>query len=181
MNTDSKVTDPKNTQVKILFVDDDISILNSLKRLTRKIEVEFFFCDSSIDALQLIEKERIDIIVSDLRMPQMDGITLLSEVANKYPETIRIMLTGNSDSELVLSAINKGRIWSFISKPWDGEQLILTLKQAIQTRHLMRTRVNQLYSELEQAKLLADSGSTEKSNFLAVISHEIKITFIVSE
>jgi len=168
------ITDSKNVQVKILFVDDDISILNSLKRLTRNIEAEFFFCDSSIEALQLIEKDSIDIIVSDLRMPQMDGITLLSEVASKYPETIRIMLTGNSDSELVLASINKGRIWSFISKPWDGEQLILTLKQAIQTRHLMRTRVNQLYSELEQAKLLADSGSTAKSNFLAVMSHEIR-------
>jgi len=167
-------TDANNVQVKILFVDDDISILNSLKRLTRNIDAAFFFCDSSIEALSLIAKESIDIIVSDLRMPQMDGITFLSEVASKYPETIRIMLTGNSDSELVLSAINKGRIWSFISKPWDGQQLILTLKQAIQTRHLMRTRVNQLYSELEQAKMLADSGSTEKSNFLAVMSHEIR-------
>ena len=109
-----------------------------------------------------------------MRMPEMDGVTFLSEVATNYPETIRIMLTGNADSDLVMSAVNKGRIWSFIEKPWDSEQLILTLQQAIQTRNLMRSRVNHLYHELEQAKLAADSGSQEKSNFLAVMSHEIR-------
>ena len=64
--------------------------------------------------------ENIDIVVSDLRMPLMDGITLLSNIAERCPETIRIMLTGNSEADIVMSAINKGRIWGFIEKPWQG-------------------------------------------------------------
>ncbi|WP_448556057.1 response regulator [Thalassotalea montiporae] len=160
--------------VSILFVDDEQAILAAIKRLTRKIPAHFEFVTSPLQALAIIAQKNIDIIVSDMRMPEMDGVTFLSEVATNYPETIRIMLTGNADSDLVMSAINKGRIWSFIEKPWDSEQLILTLQQAIQTRNLMRSRVNHLYHELEQAKLAADSGSQEKSNFLAVMSHEIR-------
>ncbi|REL28014.1 response regulator [Thalassotalea euphylliae] len=160
--------------VRILFVDDERAILAAIKRLTRNIAAHFEFVTSPLKALEIIAQQNIDIIVSDMRMPEMDGVTFLSEVAANYPETIRIMLTGNADSELVMSAINKGRIWSFIEKPWDSEQLILTLQQAIQTRNLMRSRVNHLYHELEQAKLAADSGSQEKSNFLAVMSHEIR-------
>ncbi|NMP32102.1 response regulator [Thalassotalea sp. M1531] len=161
-------------QVSVLFVDDERAILAAIKRLTRNIPARFYFSNSPIEALELIVKEKLDIIISDMRMPEMDGITFLSHVAENYPETIRIMLTGNAESDVVMSAINKGRIWSFIEKPWDPEQLILTIKQAIQTRNLMRSRVNHLYQELEQAKQLADSGSKEKSNFLAVMSHEIR-------
>ena len=167
-------SDESIAPVSILFVDDEPAILAAIKRLTRKIPAHFEFVTSPLQALALIAQKSIDIIVSDMRMPEMDGVTFLSEVATNYPETIRIMLTGNADSDLVMSAINKGRIWSFIEKPWDSEQLVLTLQQAIQTRNLMRTRVNHLYRELEQAKLAADSGSQEKSNFLAVMSHEIR-------
>ena len=166
--------DANQAPVRILFVDDERAILAAIKRLTRNVAAHFEFVTSPLKALEIIAQQNIDIIISDMRMPEMDGVTFLSEVAANYPETIRIMLTGNADSELVMSAINKGRIWSFIEKPWDSEQLILTLQQAIQTRNLMRSRVNHLYHELEQAKLAADSGSQEKSNFLAVMSHEIR-------
>lgn len=161
-------------QVSVLFVDDEQAILAAIKRVTRKLPARFFFLSNPIEALELIVKENIDIVVSDMRMPQMDGIEFLSNVAENYPETIRIMLTGNADSDLVMNAVNKGRIWSFLEKPWESEHLVMTISQAIQTRNLMRTRVNHLYQELEQAKLLADSGSKEKSNFLAVMSHEIR-------
>jgi len=107
-------------------------------------------------------------------MPEEDGITFLSKVAINYPETIRIILTGHSDSEMVFSAINQGRIWAFIEKPWDSKDLINTLQQAIQTRIMILNRVNHLYHDLKIAKQNAEAASIAKSEFLAVMSHEIR-------
>jgi len=104
----------------------------------------------------------------------MDGVTFLSNIAERCPETIRIMLTGNSDAKTVMSAINKGRIWGFIEKPWQGSDLLGALKSAVNTHQLIRIRSNQLYKELEQAKLMADAGINTKNEFLAVMSHEIR-------
>jgi len=160
--------------VSILFVDDDEQILNALKRLTRVLKERVFLCQDSREAMNIIKSEHIDIVVSDYRMPNIDGISLLSEISNNYPEIIRIMLTGNADVDVMLGAINNGRIWGFIEKPWQGAQLLSTLKQAVQTRHLLRSRVNNLYQELEVAKVKADAGLQAKSEFLAVMSHEIR-------
>ncbi len=159
---------------KILFVDDDIEILKSLKRLTRNLNETLYFCDDPVEAIDIVNGNNIDIVISDLRMPVMNGITLLSKIAEQCPETIRIMLTGNSDTNMMMSAINNGRIWAFIEKPWQGQQLLATLKQAVQTKKLIYNRNNQLHRELEQAKLTADAGINAKREFLAVMSHEIR-------
>jgi len=107
-------------------------------------------------------------------MSEEDGVTFLSKVAISYPETIRIILTGHSDSDMIFSAINQGRIWAFIEKPWDSKDLINTLQRAIQTRIMILNRVNHLYHDLEIAKQKAEAASIAKSEFLAVMSHEIR-------
>jgi len=161
-------------QVKILFVDDEEEILISLKRLTRNLEEEIFFTNDPLEAIDIVYSKNIDIVVSDLRMPTMDGITFLSNIAERCPETIRILLSGNSDADMVMSAINKGRIWGFIEKPWKGSDLLAVLNSAVNTQQLIRIRSNQLYKELEQAKLMADARVNTKNEFLAVMSHEIR-------
>jgi len=160
--------------MKILFVDDELEILNSLQRLTRKLDESIYFISDPLEAIEIVYSENIDIVVSDLRMPLMDGITFLSKIAERCPETIRIMLTGNSDADMVLSAINKGRIWGFIEKPWQSDELLAVLQHAVNTRQLISMRSHQLYKELEQAKLMANAGVDTKNEFLAVMSHEIR-------
>lgn len=125
---------------RILFVDDEQSILNSLKRITRELNAECVFVTSGDEALKLAQLEPFDVVVSDMRMPSMDGTQLLGRIAELYPECIRIVLSGYSEQDLIMGAINKGRIWGFVDKPWDDRQLITTLKHAIDTQQLVAER-----------------------------------------
>jgi len=168
--------DNKNlsSSIQILFVDDEQPILNALKRLTRSLDAKCIFVNSALEAIKIIDSDNIDIVISDMTMPDTDGLSFLHTIAESHPHIIRIMLTGHADSELIFSAINQGRIWGFIEKPWDDQQLLNTLKHAIQTRNLILTNIHDLYHELEAAKIKAESASKSKSEFLAVMSHEIR-------
>ena len=125
---------------RILFVDDEKNILSALERLTMDLSAECLFADNAQEALSLLEHTAVDVVVSDMRMPGMSGTEFLGAVAEKYPETIRMVLTGFSETELVMSAINEGRIWGYIIKPWDDNQLLLTLEQAIFTQQALAER-----------------------------------------
>ena len=128
------------SSVRILFVDDEPSILNSLRRVLSKFHADCQFVSQGHQALELMAEEPFDLIVSDMRMPDMDGLELLSQVAELYPETVRIVLTGYSDEETVLKAINHGRVWGFVHKPWQQNDLLTTIQQALTTQQLMAER-----------------------------------------
>lgn len=101
---------------RILLVDDEPFILSGYKRgLGRQFNLDT--ATSGAEALemfaQLDEEERYAIVVSDMRMPQMDGVELLNRLADEYPDTIRIMLTGNSDQQTAMDAVNQGRVYKF--------------------------------------------------------------------
>lgn len=121
----------------ILFVDDEESILSSLLRLFRKEDYEIFTATGGREGLKIIEENEISLIISDHRMPVMTGVEFLSEVKEISPDTIRIMLTGYADLEAAVAAINKGEVYRFISKPWNDEELLLTVRQSIEYRDLM--------------------------------------------
>lgn len=125
----------------ILFVDDEEAILASLKRLTRKIDSQCLFASSGAEGLRILENHTIDVVVSDMKMPEMSGVEFLAHIANSYPETVRIALTGFTDSDMVMGAINDGRIWGYLQKPWDNQQLLISLEQALFTRRLMLERL----------------------------------------
>jgi len=127
-------------KARILFVDDEINILSALERLTMDLSAECLFANSAEEALELLEHTAVDVVVSDMRMPGMSGTEFLGAVADKYPETIRMVLTGFSETELVMSAINEGRIWGYILKPWDDNHLLLTLEQAAFTQQALAER-----------------------------------------
>ncbi len=105
----------------VLFVDDEENILMSLKRGLRKEGYKKLFAVSGHEALELFEENEISVIVSDMRMPGMTGLELLKEVKDKYPETVRIVLSAYTQLPQVLASINQADIFKFITKPWDLE------------------------------------------------------------
>jgi response regulator RpfG family c-di-GMP phosphodiesterase len=113
-------------------VDDEIDILMSLKRCFRHKDITVVEANSGAKAIQLLEQQHIDIILSDMRMPCMDGVELLSEVFQRWPHVYRMLLTGYTDMQALTDAVNHGKILSYIEKPWRNEDLNAALDTAIE-------------------------------------------------
>lgn len=122
---------------RILFIDDERSILDGLRRMLRSLrnEYELCFAENGPEALKMMEETSFDVVVSDMRMPGMDGADLLTVVQQKYPHCIRIMLTGQADDESTLRTI--GIVHQFLAKPCDPEKLKVILIRASALHRLM--------------------------------------------
>ena len=138
------------TKSVVLLVDDEESILNSLRRLLRSQPYDVVLATSGAQALEIMATRPIDLVMSDARMPGMDGATLLAEVHRLYPATSRILLTGYADLTTIIKAINDGQIHRYIGKPWNDEELQLVLQQTLEHQRLERLARDQT----EQLKLL---------------------------
>ena len=115
--------------VRILFVDDEERILRSLALQFRR-HYEVLTESDPLRALQRLREERIHVLVSDQRMPQMSGAQLLAEAREIAPNTLRILLTGYSDLDAAVEALNNGGIFRYLTKPWDQQEMAFTLRQA---------------------------------------------------
>lgn len=124
----------------MLFVDDETNILSSLKRVFRPLGYRIFTAQGGAEGLALMEQENIDLVISDMRMPEMDGAEFLQQVTQHWPDTMRILLTGYSDITSTIAAVNKGRIYSYISKPWEENDITLQVRRALQQRALEQER-----------------------------------------
>lgn len=122
---------------KVLFVDDDAGVINGLKRMLRPLrnEWEMHFAHSASEALALLAGGRFDVIVSDMRMPGMNGADLLAQVRDKYPHMIRIILSGYSDQDLLLKAVRPAH--QFLTKPCDAETLKNTVRRISSLQDLL--------------------------------------------
>ena len=127
------MTDRKSKQDKvvIMFVDDDKAILSSIRRLARKIDCRQIYVESSSKALFQMEKQTVDIVVSDMRMPDMNGAELLTLLAEKYPNTIRVAFSGYSDEQSNQEIIEKMGLWGYIEKPWSNTSLLGTISELV--------------------------------------------------
>lgn len=114
---------------KILFIDDEERILRTLKMLFRGRFYVFTTMEPE-EAFELVRRERIDVIVSDQRMPKMFGAQVLARVKEISPNTMRILLTGYSDMDAAIEAVNQGEIFRYISKPWNPEDIVATVTEA---------------------------------------------------
>ena len=121
----------------LLFVDDEENILSALVRLFRKEDYEIATATSGIDGIKILEAREIALIISDHRMPGMTGVDFLARAKEISPDTVRIMLTGYADLEASIAAINKGEVYRFITKPWNDEDLKLTVRQSLEYRDLV--------------------------------------------
>jgi len=110
-------------QAKILIVDDEVNVLNSLMRVLRIDGYDVTAVDSPKKALEKLEGKNFNVVISDLKMPNMDGIEFLSLAAELYPKTIQILLSGNANSDDVLKAMKYCEIVEFVAKPWNSDDL----------------------------------------------------------
>lgn len=127
-----EATPAREENFTILFVDDEDNVLNSLRRIFLDENYKIRTASSAQKALAILEQEPVQLVVSDHRMPGMTGAELLTLVREKYPETIRIMLTGYADVNSIMGAVKDGAVYKFITKPWNDEDLRLTVALALQ-------------------------------------------------
>lgn len=118
----------------ILFVDDEKPILNSFKRLFIKTDYNVYLAISAADALSILKKQKIDMIISDVKMPQIDGYSLLNTVKEKYPNTIRIILSGYIDKKDIIKAVQNNIAKIYLLKPWDNKDLISLVNRLFNVR-----------------------------------------------
>lgn len=129
------------SQSKVLFVDDESNVLSAIRRAVIEESYTPFFAGSAAEALATMEKHEISVIVTDMRMPVMDGLTLLKIVKEKYPRTVRVVLSGYTQLSQMLATINQGEIFKFITKPWTTEQELLpVVRQAVDYYNLQVER-----------------------------------------
>lgn len=138
-------------KVTILCVDDEANVLKSLERLFLDEDYEILIAKSGREGLLLLEQPRpVQVVISDYRMQEMDGIAFFKEVSERWPDTVRIVLSGYADTAAVVAAINEGHIYKFIPKPWNDEELKVTIAKAVERYFLVEAN-NKLNQELRQA------------------------------
>jgi response regulator RpfG family c-di-GMP phosphodiesterase len=164
------------TNETILFVDDEVNVLQSMKRQLRK-RFTILTSESGDDALALLKEQGpVAVIVSDMRMPGMDGIQLLSHVKALYPDTVRIMLTGNADQETAVEAVNTGQIFRFLTKPCPMSVLVSSLALALRQYRLIIAE-QQLLNETLKGSIKVLSELLSIANSAAFSSgYRIKMT-----
>src|SRR6202000_2364328 len=121
----------------VLYVDDEINNLNSFKAAFRR-DFEIYTAQSAREGRKILDSYEIGVIITDQRMPGMTGIEFLESILAVYPDTIRILLTGFSDMNAVMDAINRGQVYKYLVKPWQNDELRLYIQNALEIYHLRR-------------------------------------------
>ncbi|MCK4855854.1 MAG: response regulator, partial [Bacteroidales bacterium] len=137
------------TKFPLLYVDDEEHNLTSFAATFRK-EYKVFTATNGEDGLDIMRNNDIKLVITDQRMPEMTGIEFLEKIIPHYPDCIRMVLTGFSDVEAIIQAINKGRVYRYITKPWDKEEFKITMDRALEAYSLKRQN-NKLIKDLKKA------------------------------
>lgn len=131
------MADPKQLP-RVLCVDDEVNILKSLQRALMSPSWELLLADSGAKALEIMAQLPVDVIVSDMKMPNMTGAELLEQVAQNYPHSYRILLSGYADINSLMAAINQGKIQRYLQKPWSNEELKICVQDGLEQVRLQR-------------------------------------------
>ncbi len=144
----------KKMKRSILFVDDEKQILNSLRRVFMGKDYNLYFALSGEEALEILDSKSVDLIISDMRMPNMDGIKLLSIVKDKYPKVIRMILSGYSDEKQALGVFENNLAISYILKPWDNEKLLEIVDSIFKSEYIaINEDLVQILNDIEKLPL----------------------------
>lgn len=125
----SPASAPLRKKRPILVVDDEPEMLYSLKNLLRR-EFEVFTASSGEEGMKILQEHDIHLVMTDQRMPHMTGVELLHRMKTEYPAAMRLIFTGYADIKTVIDAINQGNVYRYVTKPWDPEELLSSLRQA---------------------------------------------------
>lgn len=148
--TKETVDNEKNHQRTLLLVDDEPDITSSLERIFRRRHYRVIKAISGKEALDILKNENVGVVITDQRMPEMTGVQLLTQVHKLYPDMIRIILTGQADMDAVMDAVNKGSVYRFLTKPWNSDELAISVDEAFQHHELIIER-QQLMLDIEHA------------------------------
>jgi response regulator RpfG family c-di-GMP phosphodiesterase len=172
--------------IRVLFVDDEPAILKALNRLFRKADFETRFAADPDEALSLVRETSFAVVVSDQKMPRMEGTVLLEKVKDISPDTIRIILTGYADINAAVEAINRGSVYRFLTKPWNDQELRTSITQAVDQYRLIleNRRLNDLTArqneELKQLNLGLEKKVEERTRDIRVLNQKLEDSFIGS-
>ena len=119
------------SDIKVLFVDDEENVLKSLVRIFKENDYEIFTAKNPVEGLKIVRNNGIHLVVSDFRMPEMNGIEFLSEVDKFSSDTVKMILTGYADIDIVLAAINEGHVYKFLLKPWEEKVLKMEIRKSL--------------------------------------------------
>lgn len=140
---------------KILFVDDERQILKAINRMFIGSDYEIYFAESGQEALDFLKSQLVDMVVSDMRMPQMDGLQLLTQVKSLYPSIIRIVLSGFSDEDKIYKAIHCSIVKLYLFKPWKGDDLKNTINEIFNTQEILSSKhILTMINSIEQLPVL---------------------------
>ncbi len=138
-----------DSKISILYIDDEENNLTAFKATFRR-DYKIHLAISAAEGRKLLEKESVDIIITDQRMPDESGVEFLVSILDKYPDPIRILLTGYTDIEAVINAINQGQIYRYITKPWNEQELRMNIENAYEVFSL-RKENKELLEKLKKA------------------------------
>lgn len=178
------MTEIENKTLKLMVVDDEADNLDLLYRTFRR-DFEVFRVDSGLKALQVLEEQgEMAVIISDQRMPRMNGTEFLSHTVDRFPDTIRILLTGYTDVEDLVGAINAGKVFKYITKPWNPKELKTIVMQAADTYQVVKRRTNELHRALRRESIFntittAIRESLDYHNILQTVVRAVGQTFTV--
>ena len=185
--------DSNNPPAKLLLVDDEPNILTSLNRLLRPEGYAIRTAESGEQALELLAQDPADVIISDMRMPAMNGAEFLKKAREGWPDSVRLLLTGFSDAASAISAVNEGGIHAYLNKPWDDAQLLQAVRSAVERKHLVDERnalleltarqnaeLTFLNDGLEDAVRARTAELKQSSNFLELGNKKLKENFHAS-
>ena len=137
------------TRHTILIVDDEPNVLKSLKRLLVDTDYNILMAQSGEEGLEKLKERKIDVVISDYRMPGMNGVEFLSKVKEQSPDTMRLILSGYADAVAIVEAINEGQVYRFITKPWNDQELLTTISTSLE-QHNLQQEYEMLYFELQR-------------------------------
>ncbi|MBC7450182.1 MAG: response regulator [Cytophagales bacterium] len=153
----------EDTKVRILYVDDEVNNLSAFKANFRRM-YDVYTAESAAEGRKILESTEIEIILTDQRMPEMTGVEFLESIITDFPDPIRILITGYTDMQALIDAVNKGQIYRYLHKPWNEEELKIFIDQASELYGLRKEnakltkdllQVNQQLEFLLRQKLLS--------------------------
>jgi signal transduction histidine kinase len=167
-------------QYTVLFVDDEPEVCRALARVVRQEPYTAAFAGSGREALNVMAAQPIHVIVTDMKMPQMDGIQLLAQISRRFPLTIRLVLSGLDDSGAIMEAIRAGQIYRYILKPWDSHELRLTIRQALDLYKLKEEK-RRLQTQIENHNRQLEDTVRQRTEQLLKLRAQAEIGKYASE
>lgn len=180
----------KEKRHNLLIIDDEPDVIKSLTRLFRR-DYNVFSTTDAEEGFKIMDNKSIQVIISDQRMPGITGVEFFSRIRVKYPDAVKLILTGYSDIEAVKDAINKGQVFRYITKPWDPYELENVIKEAFdksdlitKNRELMislkeanenlESKVKERTKELEEVNVKLSELNLEKNKYIGMVTHDLR-------